>query len=39
MPILLRSLDDPVPRVASHAAACLTNFVEGFSDDDISPYL
>ena len=39
MPILLRSLDDPVPRVVSHAAASLTNFIEGFSDDDIQPYL
>ncbi|EAR88916.3 importin protein (macronuclear) [Tetrahymena thermophila SB210] len=39
MPILLKYLDDPVPRVVSHAAAALTNFVEGFSDDDITPYL
>lgn len=39
MPILLRYLDDPIPRVVSHAAAALTNFIEGFSDDDVAPYL
>lgn len=39
MPILLRFLEDPVPRVASHAAAALTNFSEGLSDDEMTPYL
>lgn len=38
-PILLKYLDDPVPRVVSHAAAAMTNFIEGFSDDEINPYL
>lgn len=39
MPIILKYLNDPIPRVASHAAAALTNFVEGFTGDDIVPYL
>ncbi|EGR31191.1 hypothetical protein IMG5_116170 [Ichthyophthirius multifiliis] len=39
MKVILQHLDDPVPRVASHAAAALTNFVEGFTEQDVQPYL
>ena len=39
MEIILHHLDDKIPRVASHAAAALTNFVEGFSEEDIKIYL
>lgn len=39
MPILLRYLGDPVPRVVSHVAAAVTNFMEGFSEEDVEPYL
>jgi len=28
-PILLKTIDDPIPRVASHALAALTNMFEG----------
>ena len=39
MKTILTHLDDPVPRVAAHAASSLTNFVEGLSDEEILPYL
>ena len=39
MEILLKYLDDDVPRVVSHAAAALTNYLEGFTETDIGPYL
>ena len=28
-PRIISLIQDPIPRVASHAAACLTNFLEG----------
>lgn len=35
----MKYLDDPVPRVVSHAAAALTNFIEGFEEQDANIYL
>jgi len=37
MPAMINALDDQVPRVQSHACACLTNFVENCSKDIVSP--
>jgi len=39
MPMLMVLLDDPVPRVVSHAAAALTNFVEGMSLEQFKHYI
>ena len=36
---MLNLLSDPVPRVVGHAAACLSNFVEGMTDTGVQPYL
>lgn len=38
-PILFRLLEDDVPRVQSHAAAAITNFVEQMTEDVIKPYV
>ena len=38
-PKLVQLLADPVPRVISHAAAALTNFLEGMKYDKASPYV
>jgi hypothetical protein len=32
-------MTDPVPRVVSHAAAAITNFVEGMPSADLDIYL
>jgi hypothetical protein len=36
---LANLLDDPIPRVVSHAAAALTNFVEGMTPELFKPYM
>ena len=36
---MLILLNDPVPRVQGHAAACLSNFVEGLTKEALQPYL
>jgi len=33
MPVLINLLDDNIPRVVSHAAAAITNFVENMDVD------
>lgn len=33
MPLLINLLDDKVPRVVSHAASAITNFVENMKYD------
>ncbi|KAF9457022.1 armadillo-type protein [Collybia nuda] len=37
--VLIPALDDPEPRVHSHAAAALINFCEGVERDTLLPYL
>jgi hypothetical protein len=39
MPMLQKLLDDPVPRVVSHSAAALTNFVEGMNLEEFKNYI
>jgi hypothetical protein len=39
MPMMMNLLNDPVPRVVSHAAAALTNFVEGMNLEQFKPYI
>lgn len=39
MPKMMTLLSDSVPRVVSHAAAALTNFVEGMTLDEFKPYI
>jgi hypothetical protein len=36
-PKLLAALQDPVPRVVSHSAAALTNFLEGMTYEQVLP--
>lgn len=38
-PRIVALLQDPIPRVVSHAAACLTNFLEGMKIEKASEYL
>ena len=39
LPSLIKCLQDPIPRVHAHAAAAITNFVEGMSSFILKPYL
>ena len=39
MPAMITALDDSVPRVQSHACACLTNFCENASKEILMPYM
>lgn len=39
LPVLMNSLDDQVPRVQSHACACLTNFSENASKEILLPQM
>lgn len=39
LPALVRLLKDPIPRVVSHSAAALTNFLEGMDYKVIEPQL
>jgi len=39
LPSLINCLRDPIPRVHGHAAAAITNFVEGMSSVILKPYL
>ena len=36
---IIALLQDPIPRVVSHAAACLTNFLEGMKFEQAAPQL
>jgi hypothetical protein len=38
-PKLVDLLSDPIPRVISHAAACLTNFLEGMKVEKAAPLM
>ena len=38
-PRIIALLQDPIPRVVSHAAACLTNFLEGMKIEKAGEYL
>lgn len=38
-PLLVHLLKDPVPRVVSHSAAALTNFLEGLTFQQAQPHL
>ena len=38
-PRIIALLQDPIPRVVSHAAACLTNFLEGMKLDKAALHL
>ena len=33
LPVVIGCIDDSVPRVASHACAALTNFMENYKED------
>lgn len=39
LPTLIQTLYDPIPRVQSHAAAAITNFVEGMEREALKNYL
>jgi len=39
VPALIRALDDPVPRVQSHACAAITNFFENASEEMVIPHM
>lgn len=39
LPALISGLKDPIPRVQAHAAASVTNFVEGMASLALRPYL
>ena len=39
LPSLIQTLFDPIPRVQSHAAAAITNFVEGMQKETLNNYI
>lgn len=39
MPVLINLLDDKVPRVVSHSASAMTNFVEKMKFEILNLYL
>lgn len=39
LPTLIQTLFDPIPRVQSHAAAAITNFVEGMDKEVLKNYI
>lgn len=39
LPLLISTLSDPVPRVHAHAAAAVTNFLEGMNSCLLKPHL
>lgn len=39
LPLLISTLSDPVPRVHAHAAAAITNFIEGMNSFLLKPHL
>jgi hypothetical protein len=40
MPIIIKGFDDSVQRVAAHWMACMTNFIEDFTNTtEIIPFL
>lgn len=39
LPALIQMLDDQVPRVQAHTCACLTNFLEGTSEEIAAQYI
>ena len=38
LPVLINSMNDPVPRVVAHSCACATNFIENCKDSHLSPH-
>ena len=39
VPPMIAALDDPVPRVVSHACAAFTNFFENAAEEQVLPYM
>ena len=39
LPALVKTLDDPVHRVAAHCASAITNFMDGASEELVLPYM
>lgn len=39
VPPMITALDDPVPRVQSHACAAMTNFFENAQEEQVLPYM
>jgi len=39
MPLLIKTLEDPIPRVASHALAAITNFTEEVNKEITKDYI
>ena len=39
LPALVKTLDDPVPRVAAHCASAITNFMDGADSELVLPFM
>lgn len=39
MPLFINLLDDNIPRVVSHSASAITNFVESMNSDILGQYV
>lgn len=39
LPALIKSLSDPVPRVSAHCCSAITNFMDGASEELVSPII
>lgn len=39
LPALVKTLDDPVPRVSAHCASAITNFMDGAAQELVQPFM
>lgn len=39
LPALVKTLDDPVPRVSAHCASAITNFMDGAAQELVHPFM
>jgi len=39
LPALIKTLEDPVPRVSAHCASAITNFMDGASEELVLPFM
>jgi len=39
LPVLIETLNDPVPRVSAHCCSAITNFMDGASEELIEPHI
>lgn len=39
LPALVKTIEDPVPRVSAHCCSAITNFMDGADEDLVFPFI